>query len=353
MKLLKAPAPHVFDDLSVTRVMATVALALIPGLLIQLFTFGWGVLFNLIQAVFWALLGEAFALRLRKRSIRVRLADGSAVVTGLLLGLALPPLAPWWLVCIATLFAIIVAKHLYGGIGSNPFNPAMAGYVLVLIAFPLSMSQWLPVSNLQPHPLGPLDALSVIFTDHTLDGIDRINLRMGVDGFTLATPLDTVKTDLNAGFMLREIVSKPIFSGGLGLGWTWVNAGYLLGGLLLLWRRIIQWYVPVGMLGSLAVLALFFHIYSPDQFAAPLFHLFSGATMLGAFFIATDPVSCASSPKGRILFGIGVGTLTYLIRTWGGYPDGVAFAVLLMNLTAPTLDHYTRPRAYGEVKAGG
>ncbi len=353
MKLFKTPAPHVFGELSITQVMLTVAIALLPGALIQIFTFGWGTLLNVFQAVLWALLGEAMVLRLRHQPYQERLMDGSAFVTGLLLGLALPPLVPWWVVCIATLFAIVVVKHLYGGLGSNPFNPAMAGYVLVLVAFPLSMSQWLPIQDLMPHHLGLFDAASVIFNGHTLSGIDRVGLRLGVDGFTLATPLDTVKTDLSAGFMIREILTKPVFADGLGRGWTWVNVGYLLGGLILLWRRIIQWYVPAGMLVSLTLISLFFYIYSPDQFASPLFHLFSGATMLGAFFIATDPVSCASTPSGRVIFGIGVGMLTYLIRTWGGYPDGVAFAVLLMNLAAPTLDHYTRPRAYGEMSTGG
>jgi electron transport complex protein RnfD len=353
MNLYRTPAPHASGQQDVTLVMLTVVAAGLPGMAAQCYFFGWGVLLNVLSACFWALATESLLLHWRGKPIRQGILDGSALVTGFLLGVALPPLAPWWLVMIAVVFAIACVKHLYGGLGFNPFNPAMAGYVLVLVSFPVAMSRWIPVSDLWLQPIGLWDALHLVLFEHTPSGLTLDQLRTGVDGFTLATPLDKIKTDLAAGFMVSESIQSPIFGLLAGKGWGWVNLAYLLGGLFLVWRKIVAWQIPAGFIASLTLLAMFFSVYSSDVFPSPWLHLFSGATMLGAFFIATDPVTASTTPRGRWYFGIGVGILVYLIRTWGGYPDGVAFAVLLMNLAAPTLDHYTVPRPYGTRQGAG
>jgi electron transport complex protein RnfD len=264
------------------------------------------------------------------------LQDGSALLTGVLLALALPPLAPWWIPVVGSLFAIVIAKQLYGGLGYNPFNPAMAGYVVLLISFPRELSLW-PATG---HVLGLLDSLQLVFAGNLPDTLT-------LDAITMATPLDAVKTRLGLSETLTEIHDTAVFGSFAGAGWEWLNLWFLLGGLWLLQQKVIKWQIPAGMLAGLFLTALLFYAWNPDIYASPLFHLFSGAAMLGAFFIATDPVSASTTPRGRLYFGFGIGVLTYVIRTWGGYPDGVAFAVLLMNMAAPTIDYYTRPRVFG------
>ncbi|HHJ80814.1 MAG TPA: RnfABCDGE type electron transport complex subunit D, partial [Candidatus Tenderia electrophaga] len=168
-----------------------------------------------------------------------------------------------------------------------------------------------------------------------------------LDALTMATPLDALRTELGLNKTMAEITASPIFAGIAGTGWQWVSLAFLAGGLWLMYKKIISWHVPAAMLGSLALISMVFYFIDPAAYSSPLFHLFSGGAILGAFFIATDPVSGATTPKGRIYFGIGVGVLTYVIRSWGGYPDAIAFSVLLMNMAAPTIDHYTRPQVFG------
>jgi electron transport complex protein RnfD len=168
-----------------------------------------------------------------------------------------------------------------------------------------------------------------------------------IDSLSGATPLDSLKTQLGMGVALPQIITAPLFGQFGGRGWELINGMILLGGLWLLFKRVISWHVPVAMLGSLFAIAGLFHLLHPAAYANPLFHLFAGGAMLGAFFIATDPVSGATSNRGRLLFGAGAGVLVFIIRSWGGYPDGVAFSVLLMNMVAPTIDYYTRPRVFG------
>lgn len=333
------PLPTTSTD--VGAVMRQVLYALIPGVLAYVWYFGPGVLINIALACAVALASEAAMLRLRDRPLRPYLSDYSAVVTAVLLALALPPLAPWWMTTVGVCFAIVVAKHLYGGLGFNPFNPAMVGYVVLLVSLPREMTQWLPPHILSTHPLGFMETLSVIFTGHAPDGVT-------LDALTSATPLDHVKTQLGLNKSLSEILTAPLFGDFGGRGWEWIDNGYALGGLWLLYRRVIDWRIPTGMLGALLGIALLFYLVDPDTHASPLFHLFSGAAMLGAFFIATDPVTAASTPRGRLLYGAGIGLITYLIRSFGGYPDGVAFAVLLMNMVAPMIDYATRPRVLGQ-----
>ncbi len=320
--------------------MLQVAYALIPGILIFSWLFGWGVIINILLASVTALTTEALMLRLRQRPVKIFLSDGSALVTALLLGLALPPLAPWWLILLGTAFAIIFAKHIYGGLGFNPFNPAMIGYVMLLISFPLEMTRWPAPLSLSDAHLTLSQSFAYVFSGHLPAGIR-------LDALTMATPLDALKTNLGLNQTIQEITTRPIFGSIAGTGWQWLNIAFLAGGLWLIHKKIISWHVPAAMLGSLALISLLFYIINPATYSSPLFHLFSGAAILGAFFIATDPVSCATTPKGRIYFGIGVGILTYVIRNWGGYPDAIAFAVLLMNMAAPTIDHFTRPQVFG------
>ena len=338
-----ASSPHSLGRQSVSKVMLTTVLALVPGAIAQVWFFGWGLLANLLIANLVALACEAAILRLRGQPVKPALADGSAVVTACLLALALPPLAPWWLVLVGTVFAIVVAKHLYGGLGFNPFNPAMVGYVVLLISFPREMTQWLPVAELAEARLGLADTFRVVFGGGLPNGVSW-------DALTGATPLDKVKTDTALALTLSEIRTAPMFGDFGGKGWEWLGNAFLLGGVFLIWRRIITWHIPVGVLGGLFLAAAPFYLLQPDVYPSPLFHVFSGGAMLGAFFIATDPVTAPSSLRGRLLYGAGIGVLIYVIRAWGGYPDGVAFAVLLMNMAAPTIDYFFKPLPLGHEK---
>jgi electron transport complex protein RnfD len=329
-------SPHLPVSESVPVMMQRVLLALIPGIAYSFWIFGWGVLINILLAALTAVAAEAGMLMLRRRPLKPVLLDGSALLTGVLLALAIPPLAPWWIPVIGSLFAIVIAKQLYGGLGYNPFNPAMAGYVVLLVSFPLELTLWSPAGE----SLALRETLALVFAGQLPDGLT-------LDAITMATPMDTIKTRLGLSETLTEITGSHLFGSFAGTGWEWINACYLLGGLWLLQQKVIQWQIPVGVLGGLLLISLVFHVVNPDIYSAPLFHLFSGAAMLCAFFIATDPVSASTTPRGRIYYGIGIGLLVYIIRTWGGYPEGVAFAVLLMNMAAPTIDYYTRPRVYG------
>jgi electron transport complex protein RnfD len=328
-------SPHLHGPAVLNRVMFQVCLALLPALAVHAWLFGWGILFTATIAVTVALVSEAMVLQLRARPIVPTLLDGSAVVTALLLAIALPPLAPWWLTSVGVAFAIIFAKQLYGGLGFNPFNPAMVGYVLLLISFPREMTSWLTPAELRETSLTLGMSASAIFESGAIDSLSG------------ATPLDSLKTQLGMGVALPQIITAPLFGQFGGRGWELINGMILLGGLWLLFKRVISWHVPVAMLGSLFAIAGLFHLLHPAAYANPLFHLFAGGAMLGAFFIATDPVSGATSNRGRLLFGAGAGVLVFIIRSWGGYPDGVAFSVLLMNMVAPTIDYYTRPRVFG------
>lgn len=340
MNLSLHSSPHIQSGNRVNRMMLAVIYALIPGVLACMHFFGPGVMVNITLAVVTALAAEALMLHLRKRPIKPFLMDGSAVVTAILLGVALPSLAPWWLPVLGAGFALIIAKHLYGGLGYNPFNPAMVGYAMLLIAFPREMTLWLTP---EVHDITLLDTLRYTF-------LEQLPAGQTLDGLTAATPLDAIKTALSQNLTLTEIQNSSTELFGLlsGHGWEWINLLFMLGGLVLIYMRIISWHIPLAMLATLFLVSGLFHLNDPDAFTSPLFHLFGGATMLGAFFIATDPVTAATTNRGRIIYGIGIGLLLYIIRTWGGYPDAVAFAVLLMNMAVPTIDYYTRPPVFGE-----
>ncbi|WP_413641359.1 electron transport complex subunit RsxD [Oceanisphaera sp. IT1-181] len=346
MALTISSSPHDRIPLDTPTLMRRVCYCLLPGIGAQWWFFGSGSLIQILLAILTAYGAEALVLALRGRRLSP-LKDNSALLTAILIGIALPPLAPWWLVVIGTGFAIIVAKHLYGGIGQNLFNPAMIAYVLLLVSFPLQMTSWLPPLELQLYPVTFADSVSAIFTGFTLDGFSPHQLRELADGATMATPLDTLKTGFTQGHTANEILANPVFDGLAGLGWQWVNLAYLAGGLMLLRLKLTSWTIPVSILLSLFVASLIGFLIAPDGTASPTLHLLSGATMVGAFFIATDPVSAATTFKGRLIYGALIGLLIYLIRTFGGYPDAIAFAVLLANMTVPMIDALTKPTTYG------
>lgn len=331
-----ATSPYLLKDASVRRVMLQVCAALLPGIAVYTWLLGPAILIQLSIASLAALLAEGLMLQIRGKPMALFLSDGSALLTAWLIALSFPPLAPWWLIVIGTVFAIVIAKQLYGGLGQNPFNPAMIAFAVCIVSFPALMSQW-PNLSLQQGFSGQLD---IIF-----------GLVPHLDALSGATPLDAMKTTLKMGdgttHVTQILANQEIFGNFAGRGWEWVTAAYLLGGLWLWQRKIISWHIPGAFLAAMFTLSTALWLYNPAQFADPLFHLFSGGAMLGAFFIATDPVSGCTTPRGKLIFGAGAGLLAYIIRVFGGYPDGVAFAVLLMNLCAPLIDLLTQPPIFG------
>jgi electron transport complex protein RnfD len=340
MRFATYSSPHELSSASVTRLMADVLVAMLPGIGAMVWFFGWGVVVNLVIASVSAVGFEALILRLRKRPVLPALTDLSAVVTAWLFAVSVSPLLPWWLTVAGMAFAILLVKQLYGGLGYNPFNPAMGAYVFLLVSFPVAMTAWLPPVMLSEHSLGFADSLRAIFTGMPPPGLTW-------DAVTAATPLDEMRTRLSMNQMISEIRESPLWGDFGGRGWEWIGNWFLLGGLYLLARRVITWHIPVSMLAGLLVMAGIFWGIDAETHPFPAFHLFSGGAILGAFFIATDPVSACTTTRGQFVYGAAIGVLVFVIRTWGGYPDAVAFAVLLMNMAAPTIDYYTQPRVFG------
>lgn len=355
MNLNLASSPHQHIRRNTGQVMRLVLYALIPGILLQTWFFGFGTLIQIMLAIVTAIVTEAVILEMRKRDFERSLKDYSAVLTAVLLAISIPPFAPWWVIVIGTFFAIAIVKQLYGGLGFNLFNPAMAAYVMLLVSFPLQMTQWLPPQTLALYEHNVMDAVYTIFSRYSQEGLSLNQLRFGIDGTTMATPLDTVKTLLTKGLTYSESLQQRIFDStlySLNVAWSWIAFGYLLGGLFLIKQKVINWHIPVGMIATLFAMALIMSFVDSDRFPSVLFHLFNGSIIVGAFFIATDPVSASTTNKGRLIFGAAIGAWVYLIRTWGGYPDAVAFAVIIMNMAVPLIDYYTRPRVYGHSAKG-
>jgi len=338
-------SPYISAAPSVSTIMLKVMLALLPGIALYVWFYGPAILVSLTLASITALATEAAMLKLRDRPLKPFLSDNSALLTAWLLALSIPPLAPWWLVVVGTAFAISIAKQLYGGLGNNPFNPAMVGYAVLIISFPVHMTHWLAPHGLGAIELSFADQLAYIFGGQLPAGTT-------LDAVTSATPLDTLKTQLHLERPLQQIMQLPIYGALAGKGSELVALGYLLGGAYLLFQRIITWHIPAAFLLALFATAGIFHLADPAHYVAPLFHWLSGAAMLGAFFILTDPVSGPTTHKGKLIFAAGAGFLTYIIRIFGGFPDGMAFAVLLMNICVPLIDTYTQPKAFGH-KGGG
>lgn len=347
MEFARKAAPFLAPSANVAKMMLQVLLALVPAALAHMWYFGPGFLLNLIIATVFCVVGEALMVRARGRDPMIALTDFSALVTAALLAFALPSLTPWWVTATGALFGVVVAKHLYGGIGFNVFNPAMAGYVVILVAFPMEMNLWVAPS------MGDIDYvdLSILQTlQYTLTG--SLPDALGFDAISRATPLDAMQSGLRNMQTYAEVRTNPMMGDFGGRGWEWIANFIAIGGIWLLVQKIIRWQIPVGVFVGLLLPAGIMYLIDPGSNASPGFHLFSGATILCAFFIATDPVSAATSPKGRFIYGLGIGFVIYAIRQWGAYADGVAFAVLLMNMATPAIDYVTRPHIVGHPRRG-
>jgi Na+-translocating ferredoxin:NAD+ oxidoreductase subunit D len=336
-------SPYISNAPSIGTIMLKVLLALVPGIIAYVWVFGGGILVTITLATATALAAEAVMLKIRKRPIQPFLTDYSAVTTAWLLALAIPPLSPWWLIVVGTLFSIVIAKHLYGGLGYNPFNPAMVGYAVLIISFPVLMTKWPAALQLAQTKLSFIDQLQFIFS-----GLLPQDIKL--DAVTSATPLDYLKTELKLKHDIASITQTPLFGVLGGKGGEYVTGAYLLGGLYLWQQKIITWHLPTAFLAALAAISGVFWLVDSAHYASPIFHLFTGASMMCAFFIITDPVSGPTTPKGKLWFAAGVAVITYLVRVYGNYPDGVAFAVIFMNICVPLIDAHTQPRVFGHAK---
>jgi len=347
--IIMLSSPHAHGGDSIRLIMLTVILALMPAAAVSVYLFGWLALFLILLCILSCLATEAVCLKLMGKPLSTLL-DNSAGLTGLLLALTLPALTPWWMAVLGSVFAIVLGKQVYGGLGYNIFNPALSARVILLISFPLQMTTWLTPMSLAMPPINLYDfstCLTLLFA-----GPDALSLSL--DAISMASPLGHLKTEWTQGVPVAEALNAYQYSyldAFLGmeagsLGETSALA-LLLGGIFLLARHSITWHIPFSYLATVALFAALFHTVNPDHFAPPMFHLFAGGLMLCAFFMATDPVSSPVTPVGQIIFGVGCGVLTWCIRSFGGYPEGAMFSVLLMNCAVPLIDHYFRPRVYG------
>jgi len=345
-----ASAPHTSGPRSVGFIMAMVMLALVPGTLLGIQQFGWPALNLLVLTAVIALITEAACLIISGKPVRIAVMDGSAVLTAWLLALSLPPWAPWWIGVVGAVFAIAIGKHLFGGLGQNVFNPAMLARTVLLISFPVEMTSWIsPQPLFSAHAPGFMHSLAI-----------TAGLNHHLDALSSASLLGHVKTtmSIDGHAPLPAIIAGSFHPLASFMGTTAGSLGetsallFIAGGLFLIYLRIISWHIPAAMLAAVGLLAWGTHMADPLHFAPPLFHLLNGGLMLGAFFIATDPVTSPVSNKGKLIFGAGCGVIVFIIRQWGGYPEGVAFAVLLMNAATPLIDHYIRPRIFGRTLSG-
>jgi electron transport complex protein RnfD len=300
-------AMPVTGSLTTNTIMWRVCAALLPGALLSVWFFGLGVVMNLVLVLVMATACEAACLKARGKPAMACLRDGSTVVTALILTLCMPPSMSVGILALAVCGAVVLAKHLYGGLGHNIFNPAMVGYALALVSFPDAMASW-----------------------------------PGLDGMSGATPLTTFR--YREGLSVAELWNAANGFGVLGAaGWEWVNVAYLAGGLLLWRMHLIAWRVPLAMLGTLTLLALIFYDGGSSASAgSPAYHLFSAGTMLAAFFVLTDPVTHPATRRSQLVFGALAGIVIFAVRAWGNYPDGIAFAVLLANAATPFLNRVAR-----------
>lgn len=323
-KLTISPSPHVHSSDSVKRNMYGVLLALLPALGFSLWVFGLDslrvVLISIVSCVLIEFLVQKFIMK-----VKTTICDGSAAVTGLILAFNLPSNLDWWIIVVGALFAIGVCKMTFGGLGQNIVNPAIAGRVFLLVSFPAQMTTW-PM----PHD---------------------------VDGNTGATPLAMMKEGLKSGQSVSEIMAAngmPSYSdmllGNMGGSLGEMAAIALIVGLvILLCAKIITWHIPVSILATVFIFAGILNLCDPESYASPLFHLLTGGVLFGAIFMATDYVTSPMTPSGMIIYGVGIGILTVLIRTFGAYPEGVSFAILIMNIVTPLINTYCKPKRFGEV----
>ncbi|MBN2669873.1 MAG: RnfABCDGE type electron transport complex subunit D [Bacteroidales bacterium] len=331
-QLLKVSlSPHVHSGNSVHKEMYGVIYAMIPALLVSFIFFGLGAVRVTLIAVASAVVFEYLIQKYLIKGSNT-IVDGSAVITGILLAFNVPSNLPCWIIIIGSLVSIGVAKMSFGGLGQNPFNPALVGRVFMLISFPVQMTSW-------PKPS---------FMNFSL-----------VDAETAATPLAIVKEGIKNGESLTDLMSQiptwtQMFIGEMGGSMGEISAiALLLGGLYMIWKKIITWHIPVSMLGTMVLFSGALYLVSPEQFVNPLFHLLTGGALLGAIFMATDMVTSPMTKTGMLIYGIGIGFITIAIRVFGAYPEGVSFAILVMNAFVPLINTYFKPKRFGEVKKNG
>ncbi len=328
-KLTISGSPHLHSDLSTRKIMYGVVLALLPAMIVAVYYFGLGALKVIILSVTFSLV---FEWLIQKYLIKgaLTITDGSAVVTGILLAFNVPSNLPWWMVIIGALVAIGIGKMSFGGLGKNIFNPALVSRVFLLVSFPVAMTSW-P----KPHPI----------------------TKMLVDTITGPTPLGYIKEGLGAGKTLAELTPHlPSYAqqlmGQMGGSLGEVSAlALIIGGIYMLWKKIITWEIPVSMLLTVFVVSGILWLINPQHYMDPVFNLLTGGVMLGAIFMATDMVTSPMTRSGQLVFGFGIGLITMLIRVWGAYPEGVSFAILLMNAVVPLINRSFKPKRFGTAKA--
>ena len=327
-KLIVSPAPHVHGDESTRKIMKDVLIALAPSMLVAVYFYGLSAIKLLLVGVI-ACMGVEFLIQKYLMRTKVSVTDLSAAVTGVLLALNLPPTAPWWVIVIGAVVAIGVAKMTFGGLGHNIFNPALVGRVFLLISFPVIMTDWtVPASWFRP----------------------------GVDAVTGATPLALVKEGLAQGMTVDQIISanpdltygQMLFARAGGSAGEASALAIILGFIYLLVRRVIRPHIPVTIILTVAVMTGIFWLIDPSQYTDPLFNILTGGVLLGSVFMATDYVTSPMAVKGMVIYGIGIGVLTVLIRYFGSYPEGVSFAILIMNSIVPLLNKYIKPARFGK-----
>ena len=328
--LTVSPSPHIHSDASVQKLMYGVIIAMLPAMAVSFYVFGIGALFvTLLSVVSCVTIEFALTKYLLKKEPTIM--DGSAIITGILLAFNVPSNLPWFAIIIGSFGAIGIGKTAFGGLGNNPFNAALVGRVFLLISFPVQMTSW-------PVPF----ASRMQFLDAT----------------TGATPLGIIKEGIDAGTPISELMSQipsyvDLMIGGLGGSVGEISAiALLLGFIYMLWKKIVTWHTPVSMLAPIVIFSGILCGIDPEKFIDPLFHLLTGGVMLGAFFMATDYVTSPMTTKGMLIYGAGIGFLTVIIRVFGSYPEGVSFAILIMNGLVPLMNKYIKPKRFGIKKNG-
>ena len=323
--LTVSPSPHIHTADSTQKIMYRVVYAMIPALLWSVFVFG----LDALRVTFIAVAAcIAFEYLIQKYLLKITpsVTDGSALVTGILLAFNVPSNLPWWIIIVGAMAAIGLGKLSFGGLGNNIFNPALVGRVFLLISFPVQMTSW------------------------------PVNKQAGIDAVTGATPLGIIKEGILNGTPISEIskslpTTMDLFLGQIGGSLGEISAVLLiLGGIYMLFTKVITWHIPVSIIASAALFSGIFWMVNPELYINPVYQILSGGLMLGAIFMATDMVSSPMTPKGQIIYGVGIGVLTILIRLFGAYPEGISFAILIMNAMVPLLNRYIKPKRFGEVK---
>jgi electron transport complex protein RnfD len=326
-----SPSPHIFVKETTQKLMLGVVLALTPALLASFYFFGWGALIVTMASIA-SCVGIEYIIQRFILKTSPAISDGSAIVTGLLLAFNVPSNLPVFIIIIGALVSIGIAKMTFGGLGNNPFNPALVGRVFLLISFPVQMTTW-------PVPTG--------FSNSYTDAV------------TGATPLGIIKEGLKNGESMSNLMDQipshlQMFYGQMGGSMGEIAAvALLIGFAWLLYKKIITWHIPVAVTGSVAIFTFILWCINPEKNADPLFHILTGGVLLGAIFMATDYVTSPMSKRAMIIYGVGIGVLTVIIRVYGAYPEGVSFAILIMNAFVPLMNAYIKPKNWGKVKNNG